>query len=458
MASLFISTVKPKTLEVIPGKKPWLTNIPDEQKDVILYKLVGPCPPPNQGGCGKYKNEKKIVVKVPAMREMLTPFLMDSIEKEMKNKYYHNIRYIEVDNKTFYKRLKKHKIHKFRYFYKGKFRTLYFNLQSKSLILKENFAIHLTLFASFPARGLTAGLPVPCKRAGSYKAPCACNASDWAIATWLKGLDPLKDEWWQIHGEPELDKYCSPTGKPCYGAPLELEHDIYYYTKPGDNDYIVECFTEEIVNNNLEGWAKTKYFILDREGEYFKKGTKNKARYSDWVLDSYNSQEYQRIELYHDKKEEVKARFVVDNFKSIDELFKKIGYSWFGRHNTFYLMWLGCVNYFNDEIIEGFYCPPDPELKIIGGGGAKLIVPNGGGIEANGFNDISDDKEFLIQQTIEWYKQPDLSIKHLDDIKIFQQEQVLYFNINTDKYLDKIRINGNTNDDFIDYAVVNYFT
>jgi len=417
-----------------------------EEIDKIYYKIVANFGDPS-------KNYKQFIIQEPRIKDMVTPYLNDLFLEEMRYDNFHNLTFIEVPNKEFWKRKKKYKLQKIRYFYQDKFITLYFNMQSKLQLIESDFIVNLSLYSAYPTKGLNNFLLQPCQKEGSMFSPPPCWTYQWVIASQLISMDDfstIKDymvaEWW---GMSSIENNVA-TGSPvlCYEVHKEnvLNFERYFHIQPGERDYLLECFTIEYVGN-MEG-NQCKYFTIDRTGKYFKE-RKPIDKFKNSVVEKYNNQETkERLELYYKTEgcRKVSARKVDIKINSFEELFFKLGFSWIGRHNAFYYQWNNYMEKFNFDTKHGFYCPPKYQqlLSAIPKPPAQIDPPISPEC-------IDKDSDTLINSPIE-YTPKEFNIKELQDIKIFSMEEICFFNINTDKYSFNININSSTLDNFLFYV------
>jgi len=414
----------------------YFKNLTDDEKDKTYYRINGPDSPTI--------NYKQFIIEQPKIRLQLTDYIFDLIKEEMFFDNFHNISYKKVSNGDFHERLKKTNLTKFRFYYQNKWITLYFNNKSKSMVMESDFACCLTVYAGFPKKGLTNFLKKPCM----FENPGigGCKSSDWAACTWLN-LSYEEDYCYLSRtGNPN-----DPTSmdKPCFVPPknVRVGVDSYFYVKPGEKDNIIEAFTIDPDKGNYIDMKCPEYYILDRDGDYFKKGTTNWGHVKDFVLNKFNTAP-NRIELFRGEPGEDKiiAYKTDKTYSTPADLFNYLGRSWVGRINAFFLQWNKYIGTFTDAT-DGFYCPPT--------GNSNLPTPPVNPEINPELMNLSSGT--LLQETIPNYVPPKLNIETLEDIKILTYVEYSKFDIAADKWLERIDINGNTEKEFKKYAVT-FFT
>ena len=426
MATIYLSNVNHKLYENV-----YFKNLSDDEKDKIYFKVYG---------TNDAENYKQFIIEEPRIRLQLTDYLFNLIKDEMFYDIYHNIQYKQVDNKEFYKRLKKYPTQKFRFYYQDRWITFYFNLVSKHKVMESDFPVALTIYASFPAKGLNNFLLPPCTIEGSLFGEVKCWTSDWRVCAFIEGLSKEED-------------FCRMKGKICYDPPYRLKFENYFYTLPGKNDYILEAYTIDY-DKGMYRDKCTEYYILDREGDYFKKATSKIEDFKDLVLRKFNKNP-ERIDLFCPKNGDrvIVAYKVNDKFDTFEDMFKYLGRSWIGRHNAFIFQWNKYMEYFNGSK-DGFYCPPQGLFNLGSSGSSQNFSPPI--IPTTDVLFLNQKSDTLLQETIPDYTPKKWEITKLEDIKILTMVEYLKFNIAVDKWLELLDINADTIADFDKYAVIHY--
>jgi len=423
MATVYLSNVNHKLYEQV-----YFENLEDNEKDKSYYKVTG--------GENPDLNYKQFIIEQPAIKLMITEYFFELIVKEMKYDNFHNIQYKKVDNKSFHKRLSKYKTKKIRFYYKNRWITYYFNQTSKAKVMESDIPCALAIYACYPAKGLTNFLLGPCQKEGSESGIVKCWTYDWRILANIEGLSKNED-------------YYIMKGKICYDPPVKYSFDLYFYRKPGENDYMIEAITVDYDKSVYSESKKTEYYILDRDGDYFIKGSTDFDSVKNMVLKRFNENP-NRIELFCPQNGDRKiiATKTDKKFETFSELFKYLGRSWIGRHNAFYFQWNAYMEHFNNSN-DGFYCPPK---NLFG----TDVMPNATPplIPTTEYRFAGVDNDTLLQQTIEGYESRDYSIEIKEDIKILTMNDYMFFNIEEDKYSFLLDINADTIKDFNKYAVV----
>ena len=411
----------------------YFDNLTDDEKDKTYYRITGPDSPTI--------NYKQFIIEQPKIRLQLTDYIFNLIKDEMFFEHFHDIKYKEVTNKEFYKRLKNTEYTKFRFYYKNKWVTLYFNKKSKSKVMESDFACCLTVYAGYPQKGLTNFLKQPCM--SEKNTIGGCKSTDWAACTWLNFS--YEEDYCYLSRIGDPDNPDDAMNAPCFVPPKNARVNVntYFYIQPGEKDNMIEAITIDPDKGNYISMECPKYYILDRSGDYFKKGLTDWARVKANVLKKFNTTPH-RIELFRDKpgKDKIIAYKTNKTYSSPSDLFNYLGRSWVGRINAFFLQWNAYILNFN-EANDGFYCPPK-------GSSQTPAPPTNPTLDPDLMNLSSGT---LLQETIDNYEQPDLSIKRIEDIKILTQVEYSMFNISSDKWLECIDIDGDTLRDFKKYAV-----
>jgi len=423
MATVYLSNVNHKLYE-----QPYFKDLTDNEKDKSYYRVSGSSDPDI--------NYKQFIIEQPAIKLMITEYFFDLIVDEMRYDNFHNIQYKQVSNLEFYKRIKKYKTKRLRFYYQNRWITYYFNQTSKSKVMESDIPCALTIYACFPAKGLNNFLLGPCQIEGSKMGEVKCWTYDWRMLANIEGLD-------------ENDDYYIMKGKVCYEPPVKYNFDMYFYRKPGENDFIVEAITVDYDKSIYDENKQTKYYILDREGEYFKKSTTDFNAMKELSLKRFNENP-DRIELFCPENGDREIISYKKNtpFESFDDLFKYLGRSWVGRLNAFYFQWNAYMEYFNGAN-DGFYCPPENMF-----GSTSSPVPPPPLVPTVDFTFNGVESDTLIQQTIDNYTPKEYKIEIVQDIKILTMNDNMFFNIIEDKYGFYLDINADTVRDFNKYAVV----
>jgi len=426
MATLYIQAVNHKLYT-----NNYFSNLSDEEKDKIYYKVSGTEKPT--------LNYKQFIIEQPKIRLQLTDYLFNLIKDEMFYENYHNIVYKKVENKEFYKRIKNIKYQKIRFYFEDRWITYYFNVKSKHKVTESDFPVALALYAAYPAKGVFNFLLQPCTKEGG-NGFVKCWSDMWKICAFIEGLESEED-------------YCDMSDTTCYDPPYRLKFENYFYTFPGENDYLLEAYTIDY-DKGIYKDKSSEYYIVDREGDYFKKGTTKLSDLKELVLKRFNESP-ERIELYMDKK--VKRKIIAyktsNTFKTFEDMFKYLGRSWIGRHNAFFLQWNQYMKYFN-ESSDGYYCPPSSPQYISETVSQEepVLSPY---VDVR-FSQKSSDS--LIQETIEGYVKKEYNISILQDIKILTMFDYLKFTISTDKWLELLDINAKTSEILKEHLIINHQT
>lgn len=420
MATYYVSRVDHRL-----NKWPYF-DIPEEDKELVYYRIEGPSQPD--------LNWKQFVVEMPKLRTMLGGDVFESIVQEMRNDLYHGIAYKSVGNREFRQRMQGMK--RYRVYYNGAWYTFYFNEKSRSMATFSDFGCAMLLYMCFPAKGVTNFLFWPCTKEGAFMAVPKCYEEQWAILA--------------NTGTPE--DYDVMTGFRCYEPPHPYAFDSYFYTKPGEQDMILEGFSIDYERGVDAELKSSEYYVLDRDGEYFRIGTTDFSMFKRDALRKFNEQG-ERYELWAARRESGYERRVVAYKTSVpyddfDEMFRYLGRSLVGRHNAFHLQWNRYMRHFN-ESDDGYYCPPKPEDLI--GSGPRLPEPPA--IPILDPETMMRTSGSLMSGEFDWYEAPDLSIRADRYARMYHWFETLFAIYALDKDSCAFQIGVDTEDALLEQAL-----
>lgn len=420
MATLYVSRVDHRLY-----KWPYF-DIPDEDKEFIYYRVEGQVEPE--------LNWKHFVIEMPKLRKMMGGAVFDSIAQEMRHENFHDISYMRVSNREFRQRIDG--MRRYRLYYNGAWYTLYFNERSRSMVTFSDFGCAMLLYMSFPAKGLTNFLFKPCTKEGASMAIPKCYEVQWAI---LANTDTEED-------------YDVLTGYRCYSPPYPYLFENYFYVKPGEPDLMLEGFCIDYERGVDSELKSSEYYILDREGSYFKEGTTNFELFKQDVLRKFNAQG-ERYEMWAKRdngeyKRQVIAYKSTGTYDSFAQLFAYLGRSLVGRHNAFHLQWNRYMSHFNQSD-DGYYCPPRPEDMV----GAPPSMPQPPAVPIIDPQMLMRASGSLMSDEFDWYTPSDLSITTYRYARFYDSMEGLFAIFALDKESPLFGIGVDTQESLTDFAI-----
>ena len=443
MAALYAQLVdhstvykRPQFTELYDFKtKEKIRDLTDDDKDIVYHKVEA------SDVTGNYK---RFVIEEPVLQNQMGKYLFQLGLNEMNWEHFNNIEYKKTTNAEFHDRLKQFPTKTFRYYYKNAWITYYFNQSSKSRVVEEDAMSNIIIHSCYPPHFIGMYLESPCMA----KSPPSMVLCD--IPTYWAQAHTIDLEW----------KFGS-----CFEViKNKLTSDDFFYTKPGENDYLIECYTIDYDRDTDASLRPTEYYILDRDGYYFKSGKHDFEIIKDKVLKTHNESCEERHSMEATEKwvspypdhptptmrvrsgSDFKLMLKEGKFEAFELLYANMIREIIARYNSFKEQWNTLIELFNaSENKDGWYCSTkDP--------GVIPKSPEEFSLKDSKYLNAHDRQ--LIQKLFS-VKTYDLDLKHKVNIKILD-DLMDYGHCNIRNNLDNecIAINKDTKKDFLDYAIV----
>ena len=416
-----------------------IRDLTDDDKDLIFHK-VAPFSVPG--------NYKKFIIEEPVLETQIGEYLFKLALNEMNWENFHDIKYKKVANEEFTKRIKQFPTYKFRYYYKNAWITYYFNQASRSRAVEEDTICTAIIHSAYPPHYIDMYLESPCMVKRAPRDKYCDQYTFWAQENTIY-LDWTFGSCFTVIGK-------------------QLRSDDFFYTKPGEKDQMIECYTidyDREINSELK---PTEYYILDRDGYYFKSGKHNYEAIKEKVLKKHNEtckgrHSMEAMETWIDPAppglgesigvpipqksgNEFKLMLKKDGYESFEILYANTVREIIARYNSFKTQWNKLMVLFNlsDDKV-GWFCSSNTA-------GTLPTSPEKFSLKNTQFLNAHDNE--LMQKKFK-VKMFEFKMKSWTDIKILNEFMDYgHCNIGSNKHNECIAINKDTVKSFNDYAIV----